>query len=257
MGNTVYQPHKSSIGEIDANYMAVACYGAAIVFSYIPFVKYVAWLAPLLIYFLEKKSVLVKFHAVQALILNAVGAVIALIMTIVSAIIVKALTPDYTDYWDAYLSGGSYYDDLKKATAVGTIFTAVAIIIAVLLMVLEILAALNAYKYTEYKIPVIGGIANKVSEKLSKVDFGGTANTTPPPSQTWAPPSQPYTPPAQPWTPPAQGYTPPVQPYAPPASPPTQPMFDTETGLPITPPAAPPAQQKFDTETGLPIDPPQ
>ena len=256
MANTVYQPHKSSLGEIDANYIAVACYGAAIVFSYIPFLKYVAWLAPLLIYFLEKKSVLVKFHAVQALILNAIGAVVALILSIVGSIIVKIMTPEYTNYWDTYLAGGSYYDDLKKATAVGTIFTVIAIIIAVLLMALEIIAALNAYKYTEYKLPVIGGIATKVSEKLSKVDFGGANNTTPPPAQTWTPPAQPYTPPAQQWTPPAQPYTPPAQPYTPPA-PPAQQMFDTQTGQPIAPPAAPPAQPKFDTETGLPIDPPQ
>ncbi len=239
--NTVYQPHKSSIGEIDANYIAVACYGAAIIFSYIPFLKFAAWLAPLLIYFLEKKSVLVKFHAVQALILNAIGAVISVVLYIVGRIIVAAITPDYTDYWNAYYTG--YYDDVKKAAAFGTLFTVIAVIVSVALMIFEIMAALKAYKYTEYSLPVIGKIADKVSEKLSKVDFGGGSNTAAPPSQP--PYNAPYTPPAQPWTPPAQPYTPPAAP-----------KFDTQTGQPIAPPPAPPAAQKFDTQTGLPINPP-
>jgi uncharacterized membrane protein len=243
--NTTYQPHKSSIGDIDANYVAVACYGAAVVFSYIPLLKYLAWLAPLVIYFLEKKSVLVKFHAVQALILNAVGAVLTIILAIVGAIIRGIIKPVY-DY-NSLTGYTDYYSKLKTYTFVGTLFGLIALAVAVLIMVMEILAALSAYKYSEYKIPIIGGIANKVSEKLSKVDFGGTNNA--------APPAQGYTPPAQQWTPPAQPYTPPAQPYTPPAPPVAQ-QFDTETGLPITPPA-PPAQPMFDTETGQPINPPQ
>ncbi len=249
MGNTVYQPHKSSLG-VDANLMAVACYGIAFVFSFIPFVRYFAWLAPLVIFFLEKSSVLVKFHAVQALILNAIGAVLSLIVSIFSTIISKAVVPNFK-YYD--YTNPNYYDDYSKylksvesAATVTMIFGLILWVVAIGIGVLQIMSALKAYKYSEYKLPIVGGIANKVSEKLNKVDFGGAANTTPPPSQTWTPPAQVYTPPAQQWSPPA----------APPAAPPAQPIFDTETGLPITPPAAPPAQQLFDTETGLPITPP-
>ncbi len=265
MGNTVYQPHKSSLGEIDANYVAVACYGAALVFSAIPFLKFVAWLAPLVIYILEKKSVLVKFHAVQALILNAIGAILSLIAFIVGKIIVAAITPDTTDtnYWLYYYSS-DYAKDLKTASTVAFLFGLLAWIIILGIGVFQVLSAINAYKYSEYKIPIIGGIATKVSEKLSKINFGGIGNTAPPPAQGYTPPpAQQWTPPpAQQWTPPAQGYTPPpAQPYTPPAPPPAQPMFDTQTGQPLAPPtpppAAPPAQPKFDTETGLPINPTQ
>ena len=281
MGNTVYQPHKSSLGEIDANYIAVACYGAALIFSTIPFLKFVAWLAPLVIYILEKKSVLVKFHAVQALILNAIGAVLSLIAYIVGKIIVAAITPDTTDtnYWLYYYSS-DYAKDLKTASTVAFLFGLLAWIIILGIGVFQVLSAINAYKYSEYKIPVIGGIANKVSEKLSKINFGGTNSTTPPPAQGYTPPAQQWTPPAQGYTPPAQPYTPPAQPAqqwtppaqpafdtqtgqpiapppVPPAAPPAQPMFDTQIGQPIAPPPAPPAQPKFDTETGLPINPPQ
>lgn len=261
MANTVYQPHKSTIGGISANYVAVACYVAAIVCSYIPILNYVAWLAPLAIYFLEKESALVKFHAVQALILNAAGAFIYFILGIVGLIVINSISSP-SDI-SVMLAGPSVINDYNLTVEfIGKMFNGFALIITVLITVLEIWAALNALKYTEYKIPVIGAIAEKVSKKLSKVNFGGTNPATPPPSETWNPPTQGYTPPTQPYTPPAppaQQWTAPAQPYTPPApvAPPAQPAFDTQTGQPITPPEPPveaPPAQKFDTETGLPID---
>lgn len=232
MQNKVYSPHKSSLGDVDANYIAVACYGASVVLSMIPVLKYIAWLAPLVIYFLEKKSLLVKFHAIQALILNAIGAVLSLIAFIIGKIIVSALKPDYTV--DYYLTG-EYAEDLRAAAAATSIFAAIAWIIAVGLGILQVLSALKAYKYSEYKLPVIGGIADKVTEKLSQVNFGGTNDAAPPP---------PYTPPGS-YTPPAPG------PYTPP---PAQPKFDPQTGAPLTPP---PPQPKFDPQTGLPLTGPE
>lgn len=263
MANTVYQPHKSSLGGLDANVMAAICYGIAIVFSFIPFLRYLAWLAPLVVYFLEKSSPLVKFHSVQALILNAVGAVVSFVIFIISKIIVGAITPDTTDanYWLQYYTN-NYASDLKKAATVAFIFGLIVWAVTIGIGVLQILSALSAYKYTENNIPVVSGIARKLSEKLSKVNLGGTGPATPPPSETWNPPAQGYTPPTQPYTPPAppaQQWTAPGQPYTPPApvAPPAKPAFDTQTGQPITPPEPPveaPPAQKFDTETGLPID---
>jgi len=214
MQNKVYPPHKSSLGDVDANYIAVACYAASVVLSMIPVLKYIAWLAPLVIYFLEKKSLLVKFHAVQALILNAIGAVLSLIAFIVGKIIVRSLTPDNT--LDYYLTG-EYGKDWRRAAAATSVFAAIAWIIAVGLGILQVFSALKAYKYSDYKLPVIGGIADKVTEKLSQVNFGGTNDAASPPP--------PYTPP-EPYTPPAPG------PYTPPA----RPKFDTQTGLPLTGP---------------------
>ena len=266
MANTVYQPHKSSLGGLDANVMAALSYAVAIVFSFIPGLRYVAWLAPLVVYFLEKSSPLVKFHSVQALILNAVGAVLSLVTYIVGRIVVAAITPDTSDpnYWLQYYTN-NYASDLKKATSVAFIFGLLVWIISIGLAILQILSALSAYKYAEYKIPVVSGIATKVSEKLSKVNLGGTGAQTPPPSETWNPPAQgytpstpPYTPPAPSNIPPAQQWTTPAQPYTPPVppTPAAQPMFDTQTGERINPPATTPPAQKFDTETGLPINEP-
>lgn len=256
MANTIHQPHKSSLG-LDANLLAAGCYAAAFIFSFIPGVRYAAWLAPLIIYFLEKSSALVKFHAAQALILNAIGAVLSLVVRIAGTIVAKIVTPkltvDYSNanYYDEYLQ---YLNRSSRPTTVLLIFGILVWGITIAIGVLQIISAIKAYKYTEYSLPIIGGFATKVSEKLDKVNLGGTDTQAPP---AWTPPAQPYTPPAQQWTPPAQPYTPPATPPAPPA-------FDTETGQPITPPAppaapappAPPARPTFDTETGKPIDPP-
>lgn len=225
MSDKVYEPHKSSIGNVDANLIAAGCYGAAVILSFIPFASWIAWAAPLVVYFLEKKSVLVKFHAVQALVLNAIGSVLFLVLFIVRKIVYSAIYPNNYD-WNS-LFNNDYYRDIKTAATVSTIFVIVTYIIALALAALQIIAALKAYKYTEFKIPVVGGIASKISEKLSKVNFGANAAPSAPPA--YAPPAQPYQPPTQPYQAPAQPYQPPAQPYQAPAAP------------VYTPPAPPPA----------------
>lgn len=77
-----YQPHRSSLGGLDANIMALLCYLVTFVGGLIPVVKYVAWLLPLVIVFLEKESGLVKFHAMQAFVLNLISFVVTVLITI-------------------------------------------------------------------------------------------------------------------------------------------------------------------------------
>ena len=242
MSDKVYEPHKSSIGNVDANLIAAGCYGAAIILSFIPFASWIAWAAPLVVYCIEKKSLLVKFHSVQALVLNAIGSVLYLVLWIVRLVVYRAIYPsnyDWTDYWNGT---SNYYQDLRTAATVSTVFTIVIYVVALGLAALQIIAALKAYKYTEYKIPVVGGIAAKVSEKLAKVNFGANAAPSAPPAYT--PPAQPYQPPTQPYQAPTQPYQAPTQPYqapaapvyTPPAPPPPPPVAPV---APEAPPAAP------------------
>ena len=55
MSATIVEPHKSSIGNLDANVMALLAYLATGILMYIPYIKYVAWLA--LVFFLKTKWV--------------------------------------------------------------------------------------------------------------------------------------------------------------------------------------------------------
>ena len=81
-----YQPHRSSLGGLDANIMALLCYLVTFVGGLIPVVKYVAWLLPLVIVFLEKESGLVKFHAMQAFVLNLISFVVTVLITILTVV---------------------------------------------------------------------------------------------------------------------------------------------------------------------------
>ena len=143
-------PHRSSLG-MDANTLALLCYIAAFVLSWIPFIKWIAPAAPLIIFFIEKESPFVKFHAMQALILEIVNWLIAIII----AIIVRAVA--YNPY--NYLYGRGW----GAAAAVGIIGT----IVGVVLTIFAIIACIKAYQYFEYKIPVIGNLAMKFSHKGS------------------------------------------------------------------------------------------
>ncbi|NLF21130.1 MAG: hypothetical protein GX588_06935, partial [Clostridiaceae bacterium] len=49
MKNELYPPHKSSLGNLDANVLALLAYLAAVVVGWIPVLRYGAWLAPLVL----------------------------------------------------------------------------------------------------------------------------------------------------------------------------------------------------------------
>jgi uncharacterized membrane protein len=122
-------PHKSSTG-MDANTLALLSYIAAFIISFIPFLKWVAWAAPLVIFLIEKNSPFVKFHAMQALLLEAVGWVCGVVFGILAAI--------------GILSG---------------LFITLSWLVSVALLVCAIVAMVKAHGYYEFKLPVVGDLA--------------------------------------------------------------------------------------------------
>jgi uncharacterized membrane protein len=141
-------PHRSSLG-MDANTMALLCYVAAFVLSWIPVIKYIAWAAPLVIFFLEKQSPFVKFHAMQAFLLEAISWVFAIIFgIIISAIAFNPYTYVYGGGWGAY----------------GVVAT-ISVIISIIFTIFAIIALVKAIGYVEYKLPLIGNLADKWSKK--------------------------------------------------------------------------------------------
>ncbi len=147
------QPHKSSIGDMNANIMAFLVYIIAIVISFIPVVTYVSWLVPLIIFLIEKKSSFVKFHAMQSLLLYAVATVISIIFAIITAIITAGAL--------AAAASGNFTGAFGGAVAIGII----ALIIGIIFAVLGILSMIFAFQYKQFKIPVIGNIAENAANK--------------------------------------------------------------------------------------------
>jgi uncharacterized membrane protein len=148
-GNLKVNPHKSSLG-LDANVLALLAYIATFVLLWIPVIKWVAWAAPLVVFILEKGSPFVKYHAMQAMIL----AVINLLFSLIITIIIAAATASIYTFSGAYASLG-----------IISALTIIMAIIGIVLTVFAIIAAVKAYGYVEYKIPLIGKLAAKFAYK--------------------------------------------------------------------------------------------
>lgn len=157
----LYQPHKSSLGGLDANIMALLCYLATGIIAWIPYVQYVAWLAPLIIYFVEKESPLVRFHAMQAFVIQAVVQAVNIVLSILMTILIPFWAADAVSFMFG-LGGGIFSIIILLIKLIIFAFEIVA-------LVFEIIAIIKAYKYIAYPIPVIGGIAEKAAAKMPNI----------------------------------------------------------------------------------------
>ena len=151
MKNEIYNPHKSSMGNLNANVMALLCYIASVVVSLIPVVRYVAWLAPLALFLMEKQSKFVKFHAMQSFLLHIVSAVLGFLVSVVLGGILGV----------SAMSAATYY----VATGLAGIISLLTSAISLVILVFAIIAMVGAYQYKETHIPVIGDIAQRIAQK--------------------------------------------------------------------------------------------
>ncbi len=146
MNNNV-EPHKASIGGMDANVLALIAYIASAIIGFIPLLRYLAWLAPLVIFMMEKESGFVRFHAMQSFILNLMGAALGFIVTVViGGIITAAIGSRHV--------GAAVFG---LAGIVGLLTTVISLVI----LIFAVIAMIKAYKYNIYYIPFAGKIAEK------------------------------------------------------------------------------------------------
>ncbi len=157
MSLKTYEPHKSSIGGMDANIAAFLAYLISLIMLLIGGAHWFAWILPLIFFLMEKNSMMVKFHAAQAFVLAVVAAVIFIILDAIS----------WSITWSAV---GSFWATGNLLAAAGgwVAVTVIAVIVTIVIVIFEILAMINAYKYKEYNIPWIGGLAEKFSAKFGK-----------------------------------------------------------------------------------------
>ena len=153
------EPHKSSTG-LDANLWAMLVYIITIILGWIPYVQYVAWLFPLVIFFTEKDSEFGKFHAMQVMALYVINAIIQIILGIIGfalsiSLMVSAVNPLN---WGGAIGG---------AIAYGAI-SIVGGIVVLVLMIFAIIALIRAYQYEEYRMPLAGVLADKFRAMANK-----------------------------------------------------------------------------------------
>jgi uncharacterized membrane protein len=77
---------------------------------------------------------------------------------VVFGIIISAITA-------AYISSGAFLRNIGAAAGGAVVFSTLLIIIGVILTIFAIIAMVKAHGYFEYKIPVVGNLAEKFSKK--------------------------------------------------------------------------------------------
>ncbi len=145
MASPSVEPHKSSLG-LDANLVVLIAYFGGVAIGWVGGLRYLAWLVPVVIFVLEKDSRFVRFHAMQSFTLGLVGLGLAILVTLIAGTFVIAPT-----------TGG-----LGVLAFLGTLTTLVSLV----LLAMAVIAAVQGMQYKEYKLPIVGGIAEKLAQAL-------------------------------------------------------------------------------------------
>jgi len=156
MHKQVFGPSNSKMGGMEAKYAVLIAYLGMGILG-IAF-GYIAFLVPLVIFFLDKENKFIAFHAMQAFLLGVIMLVINIILGIISAIVVAnavasavALNP---------YAWGAGWGAIAAVAAIGTI-------IGVIFFIFAIIALVNGMKYQIYEIPLFGKWAEKIVFKTT------------------------------------------------------------------------------------------
>jgi len=162
MKTTIIEPHKSSLG-MDANFASLIIYISIAALSWIPYIQYVAWAAPLVFFFMEKNSKFVKYQAIQALIVGIIWAVIDIIFSI----IMWAMIPRSYNLYGLI--------NFSSRWAAFNVVRIIFLIIELAFTVLVVYFVIMVYQWKQVELPVIGPMVNSISEKLGSAGTTGTA----------------------------------------------------------------------------------
>jgi len=129
------QTAKSSTG-LDENLAALLSY----VFG---------WISGLIFFLIEKESRLVRFHAMQSILLNVVAAVVGIalwFLSIISWVLISQI------------SG-------VLSFLISVIVGLVAFVVGIAILIAVIMCLIKAYQGQYFKLPVVGNMAEKFSTK--------------------------------------------------------------------------------------------
>jgi uncharacterized membrane protein len=136
MQNPAPGPTGASSTGLDANIAALLSY----VFG---------WVSGLVLFLIEKESKLVRFHAMQSILLNICVAVVGFILWIITFVFIL-LAHQLADI---------------MGTLVALLATLIWIVFCVGLLIAWVLCLVRAYQGQFFKLPVIGNMAEKIANK--------------------------------------------------------------------------------------------
>jgi uncharacterized membrane protein len=107
------------------------------------------WVSGLVFFLIEKTSKLVRFHAMQSILLNICIAVLGILLWVVTFVLILI---------------GTQLPDIM-GTLIGLLVTLIWIVFCVGLLIGWILCLVRAYQGQVFKLPIIGNMAEKIVNK--------------------------------------------------------------------------------------------
>ena len=107
----------------------------------------ISWVFPLVLLFVEKKSPLVYFHAIQSLVMQAVVTVFSIISFVLTVLSASS----------SVLLGFNVFGAIGAAG----IFSLISLAINGIMIALEIVGLVKAYGWEAYHLPLFGEITKK------------------------------------------------------------------------------------------------
>lgn len=148
-----YRPHASSVGDAAANLISMACYVSVLLlwsFGIIPIV---------IIFLVEKKSGLVRFHSMQALLLWVVSSLFG------GWLSYEALA--------AVLTGDASYLYSPFSWMSSLAVLAVRGIVSFAILLFGLVALVRAYRWQDWRIPFLGQLAALIVSNCAQPIYNG------------------------------------------------------------------------------------
>lgn len=158
MKNEIYSNHTSTLLGTDANLIAMLSYFSTVILGWIPILEYVAFFAPLIVFFIEKDSTFVKFHAMQAFLLSAISGVVGIVYLLLLGASAVGMGLGTVSLETGLVSAGA-----------ALVISAVVMIFSIVVLVYEVIAMVGAFKYKESHIPFIGTWAARFAHTDSNI----------------------------------------------------------------------------------------
>ena len=150
--------NKSSISGIDTNLIVLIGYLGGLFLTWIININYFAWILPLIIYIIEKKSEFVKDQMAQATILYILVSIITLIFNLIWIIMFP------TSY-----NVGLNLNNFSGSTLVVSTMNILSVTITILITLVVVITSMKIWYYENYKMPVIGFFVPSFRNLLDKI----------------------------------------------------------------------------------------
>ena len=150
--------NKSSISGIDAKIIVLLGYLGGLFLSWITSINYFAWLFPLVIYIVEKKSEFVKEQMAQATVLYITTSMITFIFNLIWIIM-----------FPKSYNVGLNLNNFSGSTLVVSTMNILSVTITVLISLIVIITSMKTWYYDNYKIPVISFFVPPFRDLLEKI----------------------------------------------------------------------------------------